>query len=116
MRDFTKKYFHLNSSAVYNSSAKNIKIDCVYLLRGEKWKSDEGGFVYGFDECGIEDDKEVDEDEDEGEVIKEGFDKWGYVFWYDNYHPVGGKRKKNYDTSPYMKVELKKCSIHNYKH
>ena len=23
MRDFTKKYFHLNSSAVYNSSAKN---------------------------------------------------------------------------------------------
>ena len=22
MRDFTKKYFHLNSSAVYNSSAK----------------------------------------------------------------------------------------------
>ena len=23
MRDFIKKYFHLNSSAVYNSSAKN---------------------------------------------------------------------------------------------
>ena len=23
MRDFTKNYFHLNSSAVYNSSAKN---------------------------------------------------------------------------------------------
>ena len=58
----------------------------------------------------------MDEDEDKGEVIKEGFDKWGYVFWYNNYHPVGGKRKKNYDTSPYMKVELKKCSIHDYKH
>ena len=65
---------------------------------------------------GIKDDKEVDEDEDEGEVIKEGFDKWGYVFWYDNNHPVGGKRIKNYDTTPYMKVQLKKCSIHNYKH
>ena len=26
MRDFTKKYFHLNSSAVYNSSAKKEEI------------------------------------------------------------------------------------------
>ena len=26
MRDFTQKYFHLNSSAVYNSSAKNVEI------------------------------------------------------------------------------------------
>ena len=42
--------------------------------------------MYGFDKCWIEDDKEVDEEEDEGEVIKEGFDKWGYVLpscWRD---------------------------------
>ena len=26
MRDFTKKYFHLNRSDVYNSSAKNKKV------------------------------------------------------------------------------------------
>ena len=26
MRDFTKKYFHLNSSAVYNSSANETKL------------------------------------------------------------------------------------------
>ena len=33
MRDFTKKYFHLNSSAVYNSSAKNKSciIDCIKM-------------------------------------------------------------------------------------
>ena len=32
MRDFTKKYFHLNSSAVYNSSAKNEMFSYTLLL------------------------------------------------------------------------------------
>ena len=45
MRDFTKKYFHLNSPAVYNSSAKNgyetawnilITVD-LYRVK-TKWK------------------------------------------------------------------------------
>ena len=31
MRDFTKKYFHLNSSAVYNSSAKNYANRNLYI-------------------------------------------------------------------------------------
>ena len=31
MRDFTKKYFHLNSSAVYNSSAKNQELTGNYI-------------------------------------------------------------------------------------
>ena len=29
MRDFTKKYFHLNKSAVYNSSAKKLVLNQV---------------------------------------------------------------------------------------
>ena len=32
MRDFTKKYFHLNSSAVYNSSAKKEKYENFFTI------------------------------------------------------------------------------------
>ena len=36
MRDFTKKYFHLNSSAVYNSSAKNSLKHLKYTNKGKQ--------------------------------------------------------------------------------
>ena len=43
MRDFTKKYFHLNSSAVYNSSAKKMTI-CQKDVKCQKVKhTDYGG-------------------------------------------------------------------------
>ena len=35
MRDFTKKYFHLNSSTVYNSSAKNTEIFAIIVLNSD---------------------------------------------------------------------------------
>ena len=36
MTDFTKKYFHFNSSAVYNSSAKNLKRDLILGLNFQR--------------------------------------------------------------------------------
>ena len=55
--------------------------------------------------------------EEEEEVnINEDLDRWGCTFWYDKYHPVEVKRDKNKDTSPFMTLQLKKCSVHDYKH
>ena len=74
--------------------------------------------IYGYDKCVIEDDieREITLEEKEEEYINKGFDRWGCAFWYDKYHPVEVKRDKNKDTSPFMRLELKKCSVHDYKH
>ena len=40
MRDITKKYFHLNSSAVYDSSAKNTKIVLLADISFSRNKAD----------------------------------------------------------------------------
>ena len=75
--------------------------------------------IYGFDKCEIEDDPEEENIEDELEmdnIEEEGVDRRGNPYWYDRHHPIHSKRKKDYDTSPYMNIELTKCSIHDYKH
>ena len=53
MRDFTKNYFHLNSSAVYNSSAKNQPIRKFAQTKMENRTHFDGALGASFKRCEI---------------------------------------------------------------